>query len=71
MKVIYNYQKCVGCGLCVSACPDVWGWGRDNQARLKDPVRIEGEREEGVYPDQNGLVIAAEHCPVGAIKLEE
>jgi len=71
MKIVYNFKKCIGCGLCVSACPAVWSWGQDGQARLNNPARIENDWEAGSYPDQGGLAIAAENCPAGAIKLEE
>jgi len=71
MKIIYHFNKCVGCGLCVSTCPNIWQWGLNRKARLKNPNQVHDQWEEGEYPRQGGLMVVASNCPVGAIKLEE
>ncbi len=34
-KVTVDANACVGCGLCVNACPDVFELGEDNIAKVK------------------------------------
>lgn len=71
MKIIYHFNKCVGCGLCVSTCPNIWQWDTGRKARLKNPDQINDQWESGECPMQSGLIIVASNCPVGAIQLEE
>jgi len=30
-------KKCIGCGLCISMCPEVFEFGKDDKARVKNP----------------------------------
>lgn len=53
-----DQSKCIGCGLCVSLCPDVFELDDEGKSRVKNP---EGECN---------LEEAANSCPVGAISLD-
>lgn len=63
MKVIVDEEKCMGCGVCESTCPEVFEMGDDNKAKVKlDPVPpalAESCRE------------ATQGCPEEAIRIEE
>lgn len=63
MRVIINRDACIGCGVCVSICPDVFGMDDENIAVVKkDPVPevLEADARE-----------AAESCAVDAIEIQE
>ncbi|MBL7077554.1 MAG: ferredoxin [Kiritimatiellae bacterium] len=63
MKAIVNEAECVGCGLCVDACPEVFEMNEENIAEvIADPVPPEAEES---------CREAAENCPTGAISLED
>jgi ferredoxin len=57
MKVSVNKGKCVGCGACVSACPDVF--------ELEDGKAVVKEKET----DKGCVKEAEEACPVDAISI--
>lgn len=57
MKVKVDKNKCIGCGLCVSLCPDVFELGPEGKSQVKG--------EEG----ECNLKEVAESCPVGAIEI--
>ena len=61
MKASVNQETCIGCGLCESACPDVFEM-RGELAHVKiDPVP----------PDAGQACRAArDGCPVAAITIE-
>ena len=57
-KIKIDKEKCIGCGTCVSICPQVFELGEDGKSRVKNP---------------NGkcdLKEAAESCPTEAISIE-
>ncbi len=56
-EIKVDKEKCIGCGLCVSLCPEVFQLGEDGKAEVKNPQR-------GCDIEE-----AAESCPVGAIKM--
>ena len=62
MKVVVE-ELCIGCGLCVQGCPEVFELNDNNMAVVKvavvPPVAEETCRE------------AASSCPVEAIKITE
>jgi len=53
-----NKEKCIGCGLCVSVCPDVFELGDDGKSQVKKGASCEGK---------DCCKEAAEGCPVDAI----
>jgi len=62
MKVSINKEDCVGCGLCVDDCTDVFEMQEDVAA-----VKVEEVPENLV----NAVKEAAENCPVDAIIILE
>ncbi len=60
MKVKINEETCVGCGVCVSTCPEVFEMGPDGKAKVK----VEETSAECVKQ-------AAESCPTQSIIIEE
>ena len=50
-----NKEKCIGCGLCVSLCGQVFAMGKDGKAFVKAQKKIPCVKE------------AIESCPVEAI----
>ena len=58
MKAAVDKDLCLGCGLCVDVCPDVFEMADDGKAVTKvDPVPPRRRRPRD----------AAEQCPVTAI----
>ncbi len=63
MKASVDKELCLGCGLCVEVCPDVFDMNEDNKAEAKVdrvPPEAEGSCRE-----------AADQCPSSAIEIEE
>ncbi|MCD6477703.1 MAG: ferredoxin [Candidatus Aenigmarchaeota archaeon] len=59
MKVSVDKETCIGCGVCVSLCPDVFEIGDDGKSHVK------------VKETNNKCVIEArDSCPTGSIKVE-
>ena len=50
-------EKCIGCGMCVSMCPDVFEMGDDGKAKVVS------------QKDSSEVKETAESCPVEAITL--
>jgi ferredoxin len=59
IMVKVNAEKCIGCGLCVSICPQVFELGDDGKAHVKKGYKKKVGCEEE----------AKNSCPVGAISL--
>ncbi|NLD79250.1 MAG: ferredoxin [Mollicutes bacterium] len=60
MKVKVNEEECIGCGACVSLCPEVFDFNDEGYATAK---------EEKISEELTQKVIdALESCPVDAIK---
>lgn len=62
MNLKVNKDKCIGCGMCVSTCEEVFVFDDDNQAKVvQNPVNEDNEEMAGA---------AMEGCPTGAIEEE-
>lgn len=55
VKIVVDKEKCIGCGLCPTVCPEVFAMGADGKAMVKAHKDIACVKE------------ALESCPVGAI----
>ena len=56
-KIIVDQELCVGCGVCVNLCPDVFELQDDGKAKVISNDDC----------DHNEII---NNCPVGAIKAE-
>jgi ferredoxin len=54
MAVEVDKEKCIGCGACVSVCPDGFEMGSDGKSHVKNP-------DAGCVEDGKNA------CPVNAI----
>lgn len=59
MKYVVN-ENCIGCGLCVSVCPEVFDLGEDGFSHVKSEAKS-GDVEERAEQ-------ALRECPVDAIE---
>ena len=61
MKIKIDADACIGCGLCVNTCPDVYKMEGDKAvlAITAIPANLEADAKKG-----------AEECPVTAITVE-
>ena len=70
-KIIFEREKCIGCGSCASLCPSFWELSNDGKATLKESAEKEDnffiKEVESVECNTN----ASENCPVQCIKVEE
>jgi ferredoxin len=55
-----DQETCIGCGLCMSLCPQVFEMGDDGKARV---IKPKGEKEKCAKE-------AADSCPVTAITID-
>lgn len=55
-----NKEKCIGCGLCVSFCPEVFELKDEGKSSVKDGVDFEKNKD--------CIQNAKESCPAGAIE---
>lgn len=61
MKVVIDQDGCIGCGLCVNTCPEVFEMNDDNIAEVyKQPTEVTDEVQEAV-----------DGCPVQVISIED
>lgn len=61
MKIRIDREGCIGCGLCVSVCPDVFRLAEDGLAEVyAEPQKT----------DPGTVHEAAGGCPVGVIHVE-
>lgn len=52
-------EKCIGCGLCISICPEVFEMGKDGKSYVKNPKAC----------NRPSCKEAADSCPVQAITI--
>lgn len=61
IKIIHERNKCIGCGACVSICPENWRMANDHKSKPKQTTL------EDISCNQE----AANECPVHCIHIEE
>ena len=70
-KIIFERQKCIGCGACQSLCSKFWKMAEDGKAELLGSKQKPGtenfERElEEIECNQEAI----DNCPVQCIQIE-
>ena len=55
-----NKEKCIGCGTCISLCPDAFELKEDGKSYVKGNVDFSANKD--------CIKQAVESCPVGAIE---
>ncbi len=63
-KIIFDRDDCIGCGACVSACPD--NWEMEDVGDKAKPKKVEISDKEYACNKE-----AEDACPVDAIIIEE
>lgn len=72
MKILLDLKKCIGCGSCSTACPNVFSMGDDIKAHITDSVIKEPDLEEKEFNETIDCIReAANICPVQAILIEK
>jgi ferredoxin len=60
-KIIHDRDACIGCGACVSICPENWKMGDDGKSKpIKSQIKEIGCNQE-----------AADSCPVQCIHIKK
>jgi ferredoxin len=59
MSYKVNKEKCIGCGYCVSVCPEVFELGEDGKSKIKKDADFE-KNKDCIKKAKSG-------CPTGAI----
>lgn len=70
MKITLDKEKCIGCGSCVSVCPDFFEIGQDNKAHLKGG-KTTNNKEEVETEEPDCAREAADICAVQGIEVKE
>ncbi|RLG13992.1 MAG: ferredoxin [Candidatus Nanohalarchaeota archaeon] len=60
-KIEHDLNVCIGCGACVSVCPDNWEMDDNGKARIKN------KEVDDISCNQE----AKDSCPVDCIKITE
>ena len=70
-KVKVNQEACIGCGVCVSMCPDVFELSPEGKSQIVEKFRGASPAEGEIPEDLRSCVEgAADNCPVKAITIE-
>jgi ferredoxin len=62
MKFVVNKEACIGCGACVSICPQIFDLNDEGLSFIKTNEEINDEEEK------KDAIRALESCPTGAIQ---
>lgn len=65
-KIEVNKDACIGCGVCTAIASDVFTFGDDGLAELKDSVDVSSVKDTL----EEDVIDAAEGCPTSAITAE-
>ncbi len=69
-KIIFEEQKCIGCGSCQAVCPKHWQLKDDGKAELLGSSR-EGDKFELEVEKVECSQEAADICPVQCIQVKK
>ena len=69
-RIIFEKDKCIGCGVCASICPNFWEMDKDNKAELNGGVQKEDGITELEIENAECNTNASQSCPVQCIKVE-
>jgi ferredoxin len=69
-KIIFERNKCIGCGTCSVICPGFWEMGDDGRAILKEGVES-GENFEREISDLECNLEASQGCPMQCIQIND
>lgn len=62
MKVTVDQEVCIGCGMCIDICPEVFKFNEDSKSEVIPEANFEDLKEKAEE--------AKEVCPVDAIVVE-
>lgn len=71
-RVIIDKEACIGDGICISICPEIFEFDDEGKARIVEKYRVSNDYEGEVEADdelENCLTQAESMCPTQAIKL--
>ncbi len=66
-KVIVDKEKCIGCGACVGLVDEVFEFGDDDLAQVRDDVNFDDMDSDLIDEVKDAI----EGCPTEAIKEEK
>lgn len=69
-KIVFERDKCIGCGSCSVICPGFWEAGDDGRAVLKEGVES-GDVFEKEIGDVECNVEASQSCPMQCIHIND
>lgn len=72
-RVLIDQDSCIGDGICISICPEVFEFNDEGKARITEKYRESDQEAVGVVDAdkelEDSLVQAESMCPTQAIKL--
>lgn len=69
MKIIHEREKCIGCGLCATLCPDYWQMTEDGKSQLSNSKKNSKGNYELDIDDVGCNQEAADGCPAQCIRV--
>ena len=70
MKIIFEKEKCIGCGSCAAVCPKFWELDTQGKARLKKAKKnADTGNQELEIQKINCNKEAADNCPSQCIRI--
>lgn len=71
-KIIYEREKCIGCGSCAALCPKYWEMAEDGKSKLLNSSQ---DAKTGNYELKTDKIEcnqeAADACPVNIIHIKK
>ncbi len=63
IKAIVNQDVCIGCGMCIEMCPEVFKYNEDDKSEVVGEINTDDLKDKALD--------AQEVCPVDAIEVYE